>query len=78
MSGDDQERSARYRAGLAVRNAVLGEDHVDRARRDVTALDADFQTFITEGAWGSVWARPGLTRARTLDRHARPSRRARP
>ena len=62
MSGDDQERSARYRAGLAVRNAVLGEDHVDRAGRDVTALDADFQTFITEGAWGSVWARTGLTR----------------
>jgi alkylhydroperoxidase/carboxymuconolactone decarboxylase family protein YurZ len=25
-----------------------------------TAFDADFQTFITETAWGTVWARPGL------------------
>ena len=30
-------------------------------RRRRRALDADFQAFITEGAWGSVWARPGLT-----------------
>ena len=25
-----------------------------------TPFDADFQRFITETAWGSVWARPGL------------------
>ena len=23
-------------------------------------FDTDFQRFITEGAWGSVWSRPGL------------------
>ena len=31
-------------------------------RRRSRPFDADFQRFITEGAWGSVWSRPGLTR----------------
>ena len=54
--------SERLRIGTATRRAVLGDDHVDRADRIKTAFDADFQTFITEGAWGSVWSRPGLTK----------------
>lgn len=53
---------SRYEAGLAVRRAVLGEAHVARAAANITAFDADFQRFITEGAWGSVWSRPHLTR----------------
>ncbi len=53
---------ARYEEGLAVRRAVLGEAHVARASAAVTEFDADFQRFITEGAWGSVWSRPQLTR----------------
>jgi 4-carboxymuconolactone decarboxylase len=28
----------------------------------MTDFDADFQAFITEGAWGSVWSRPQLTK----------------
>jgi 4-carboxymuconolactone decarboxylase len=51
----------RYEDGMAARRAVLGNEHVDRAQAETTSLDADFQRFITEGAWGSVWARPGLT-----------------
>jgi 4-carboxymuconolactone decarboxylase len=51
----------RYEEGMRVRRAVLGDAHVDRAEAAKTAFDADFQRFITEGAWGSVWARPGLT-----------------
>ena len=47
---------------MEVRRAVLGDGHVDRASAQATSLDADFQTFITEGAWGGVWSRPGLTR----------------
>jgi 4-carboxymuconolactone decarboxylase len=39
---------------------VLGDAHVDCAEARKTAFDADFQRFITEGAWGSVWSRPGL------------------
>jgi len=52
--------SEKYDAGIAVRRAVLGDGHVDRAEARKGPLDADFQTFITEGAWGSVWTRPGL------------------
>jgi 4-carboxymuconolactone decarboxylase len=51
-----------FEDGIATRRAVLGNAHVDRAEAAKTAFDADFQAFITEGAWGSVWSRPGLTR----------------
>ena len=47
---------------MAVRRSVLGDAHVDRAEVAKTAFDEDFQRFITEGAWGSVWSRPGLTK----------------
>lgn len=52
----------RYQRGMQVRREVLGDAHVDRAQANATDLDADFQRFITETAWGSVWARPGLDR----------------
>ena len=52
----------RYETGMKVRRAVLGDAHVDRAEAAKTAFDEPFQTFITEGAWGSVWARDGLSR----------------
>lgn len=52
----------RYDAGMAVRREVLGDAHVDRAEAGKTTFDADFQRFITEGAWGSMWTRPGLPR----------------
>lgn len=50
----------RFAAGMSVRRSVLGDAHVDRAEARKTEFDADFQRFITEGAWGSVWSRPGL------------------
>jgi 3-oxoadipate enol-lactonase/4-carboxymuconolactone decarboxylase len=49
-------------AGMAVRREVLGDAHVDRATAAATDLTADFQDFITQYAWGSVWTRPGLDR----------------
>ena len=52
----------RFEQGMATRRAVLGNAHVDAANARKTPFDADFQTFITEGAWGSVWSRPGLTK----------------
>ena len=48
--------------GMAVRRAVLGNAHVDRAEANKTPFDADFQQFITETAWGTIWSRPGLDR----------------
>ncbi len=47
---------------MEIRRAVLGEAHVDRAEANTTDFDADFQQFITETAWGTVWARPGMDR----------------
>jgi 4-carboxymuconolactone decarboxylase len=55
------DQSERYTAGMTVRRKVLGDAHVDRASAGINDLDRDFQTFITEGAWGSVWARPHFT-----------------
>lgn len=46
----------RYSKGMAVRRAVLGEEHVARAEAGKTAFDDPFQTMITEGAWGTLWA----------------------
>src|SRR5690606_4952967 len=54
--------STRFEQGMAVRRSVLGNSHVDAAIARKTAFDEDFQTFITEGAWGSVWSRPGLSK----------------
>jgi 4-carboxymuconolactone decarboxylase len=56
----------RYEAGMRVRREVLGDDHVDSATAAITPLDADFQRYITENAWGSVW-----TRDDRLDRRTR-------
>lgn len=56
-----------YENGMRVRRRVLGDAHVDRATANATAFDADFQRFITEGVWGSVWSRPHFTlRERSL------------
>jgi len=51
-----------HERGTAVRRAVLGSAHVDRAMAAVTPLTAPFQDFITRYAWGEVWSRPGLDR----------------
>jgi len=61
---DDRKR---YRQGMRIRRAVLGEEHVDRAVAATTDFNRDFQDFITRHAWGEIWARPGLSRqARSL------------
>lgn len=56
---DEQERHA---AGMAVRRAVLGDVHVDRAQAARTPLTGEFQDLITRYAWGEIWTRPGLPR----------------
>jgi 4-carboxymuconolactone decarboxylase len=62
MSAQSGDRSTRHDRGMQVRREVLGAAHVDEVEAATTDLDADFQTFITETAWGSVWSRPGLDR----------------
>lgn len=53
---------SRYDLGMATRREVLGDEHVNRALARQTALDGDFQQFVTETAWGAVWSRPDLDR----------------
>jgi 4-carboxymuconolactone decarboxylase len=50
----------RFKEGMAMRKAVLGAEHVARAEANKTDFDADYQRYITESAWGSIWTRPGL------------------
>ncbi|RHW25048.1 4-carboxymuconolactone decarboxylase [Nocardioides immobilis] len=52
----------RHDAGMAVRRAVLGDEHVDRAEATKNAFTEDFQDLITRYAWGEIWTRPGLDR----------------
>lgn len=51
-----------FERGMATRRAVLGDEHVNGATARMSPFDADFQSFITEGAWGSVWSRSGLSK----------------
>lgn len=51
----------RYELGMQTRRAVLGDAHVARAEAAKRPFDEDFQRLIAEGAWGSVWSRPGLS-----------------
>jgi 4-carboxymuconolactone decarboxylase len=53
--------SDRFAKGMEVRRRVLGDTHVDRAEAAKTAFDEPFQTLITEGAWGTVWASDGIS-----------------
>ena len=51
-----------YDRGLAARREVLGDSYVDQAAARTTDLTRDFQTLVTEFAWGAIWTRPGLDR----------------
>ncbi len=56
---NDKERLDR---GMAVRRAVLGDAHVDRAQANLNSFNSEFQDLITRYAWGEIWTRPGLSR----------------
>jgi len=49
-------------AGFAMRRAVLGDAHVDRAIANTTEFTREFQELITRYAWGTIWSRPELDR----------------
>jgi 4-carboxymuconolactone decarboxylase len=51
-----------YQRGMKTRRKVLGDEWVDRAERNKTPFNADFQDLITRYAWDEIWNRPGLPR----------------
>lgn len=54
--------TGRYDQGMSVRREVLGDSYVEQANAKTTDFTRDFQQVVTEFAWGTVWARPGLDR----------------
>lgn len=56
------DENPRFKAGLAVRKAVLGEEYVNKSLANADAFMAPIQQFLTENAWGTVWTRQGLDR----------------
>ena len=58
----DLTRTEPYGYGLEVRRQVLGDDYVDRAMADPSALSAEYQQLSTF-LWGAVWGRPGIERS---------------
>ena len=57
MSRDDT-----YEKGMKKRRKTLGDAWVDRAERNKTAFNADFQDLITRYCWHEIWNRKGLDR----------------
>ena len=48
--------------GERTRREVLGDEHVDRTLGSASEYAKPFQDYLTDVAWGKVWARPGLDR----------------
>jgi 3-oxoadipate enol-lactonase / 4-carboxymuconolactone decarboxylase len=48
--------------GMHVRRTVLGDAHVDKANEKINNFNGEFQSFITNYAWGEIWTRPGLSK----------------
>ncbi len=47
--------------GMKTRRKVLGDEWVDRALKNTTPFNAEFQDLITRYAWNEVWNRPRFT-----------------
>jgi 4-carboxymuconolactone decarboxylase len=47
---------------MKLRREVLGDDYVDRSLAGVDDFNREFQQMVTEHAWGTIWARPGLSK----------------
>ncbi|NLU71877.1 4-carboxymuconolactone decarboxylase [Streptomyces sp. HNM0575] len=57
---EDGTRDDVYDAGLRMRKAVLGAEHVERSLEEVSDFARPVQELVTEYCWGAVWTRPGI------------------
>lgn len=55
----DEER---FRKGLEIRRAVVGEEYVKRALDEADDFTRPFQEAMTEWCWGFGWGDPALDR----------------
>ena len=51
----------RFEKGMKVRRSVLGDDYVNQSLADQSDFDEEFQSLITEAAWGHVWASENIS-----------------
>lgn len=51
-----------FKAGLAVRRQVLGEEYVNNSLANADDFTGPLQQYLTEHAWGAVWVRDDLPR----------------
>ncbi len=51
----------RYEIGLKARKRVLGDEYVDRALSGADDFNREFQEFLTEQCWGTVWGKTVLS-----------------
>jgi 4-carboxymuconolactone decarboxylase len=49
-----------FQKGLKTRRKVLGDEWVDKAMKNVTPFNAEFQDLITRYAWNEIWNRPRI------------------
>ncbi|KAL0956715.1 hypothetical protein HGRIS_002837 [Hohenbuehelia grisea] len=50
-----------YDAGMVYRRKVMGDEYVDnQLAKGVSEFMRPMQELATEGAWGTIWTRPGL------------------
>ncbi|WP_116996515.1 carboxymuconolactone decarboxylase family protein [Desertimonas flava] len=59
---DREAANPALEAGMAVRRAVLGDDHVERSMANATEYAMPLQELVTEYCWGRIWTRDGLDR----------------
>ena len=48
--------------GEKIRRSVLGDEHVEQSNQNISDFNAPFVEFITQGAWGTVWAGDAWTK----------------
>ncbi len=53
---------SKFKLGMKHRELVLGKDHIKNVKENTSDLDASFQEFITEYAWGNIWSDPKLSK----------------
>ena len=52
--------SDKYKAGMQVRRAVLGDSYVDNALNNASDFTRPLQDLLTKNCWGEIWTRDGL------------------
>ena len=62
MSTHPDFDTEQFKKGLAVRQAVLGNEYVIKSLNNVDPYMVPMQKLVTEYCWGEIWNRPGIDR----------------